>query len=140
VGSAVIDVCGVLAFVAIGRHAHHDGETVAGIWHTAWPFLAGLLLGLLAVRYWRRPAALVPSGIGAWLGAAALGMVVRVLAGQGTAVAFVAVTIVVMALFLLGWRAAANLTPFSRLQPAGPRQVQGGIILSCEPAPGRRRH
>ncbi len=107
-GSAVIDICGVLAFVAIGRHAHHDGDTVAGIWHTAWPFLTGLLLGLLAARAWRRPAALVPSGIGAWLGAAALGMVIRVLAGQGTAAAFIAVTLTVLALFLLGWRTIAR--------------------------------
>jgi len=108
VGCAVIDVCGVLAFAAIGRHAHHDGDTVAGIWHTAWPFLVGLLLGLLAARAWRRPAALVPSGIGAWLGAAGLGMGIRVLAGQGTAAAFIAVTFLVMALFLLGWRVTAR--------------------------------
>lgn len=104
VGGVAIDVCGVFAFVVIGRHAHHDGETLAGIWHTAWPFLVGLMAGLLATRAWRRPAAIVPAGLGAWLGAAALGMLVRVLAGQGTAAAFIGVTFAVLAVFLLGWR------------------------------------
>ena len=48
-GGLVLDICAVLAFVAIGRHTHHDGDAMAGLWHTAWPFLAGLALGLAAV-------------------------------------------------------------------------------------------
>jgi len=74
-----------------------------------WPFLAGLVLGWLAVRAWRRPSALVPSGVGAWLGAAGLGMVLRVTAGQGTAVAFVLVALAFLGLFLLGWRVVARI-------------------------------
>lgn len=104
-----LDICGVLVFVAIGRHTHGHGDSLAGIWHTAWPFLAGLAVGLIAARAWRRPLAILPSGIGAWLGAAALGMVIRVLAGQGTAVAFLVVTLVFLALFLLGWRVVARI-------------------------------
>jgi hypothetical protein len=104
VGSTILDACSVLAFVAIGRHAHHDGASLAGLWHTAWPFLAGLAAGLIAARAWRRPLAIVPSGVGAWLGAAGLGMLIRVLAGQGTAAAFIAVAFGFLALFLLGWR------------------------------------
>ena len=94
----------MLVFVAIGRHAHGHGDSVAGIWQTAWPFLAGLGIGLAAVRAWRRPLAVRPSGLGAWLGAAWAGMVIRVLAGQGTAAAFIAVATAFLALFLLGWR------------------------------------
>ena len=77
----VLDVAAVLAFVAIGRHTHHDGVSPAGLWQTAWPFLAGLAVGLAAARSWRAPMAIVPSGLGAWLGAAGAGMVIRVLAG-----------------------------------------------------------
>ena len=97
----------MLVFVAIGRHTHHDGASLAGIWHTAWPFLAGLVVGLAAARSWRQPQRITPAGVGAWLGAAGLGMAIRVLSGQGTAVAFIAVAAAFLALFLLGWRALA---------------------------------
>jgi hypothetical protein len=107
--SGVLDVCCVLAFVTIGRHTHNDGDSLAGIWHTAWPFLAGLAAGLLAVRAWRRPLALVPAGLGAWLGTAAAGMAIRVVAGQGTAAAFIVVALAFLALFELGWRVLARL-------------------------------
>ena len=107
--AALLDGCGVLAFVIIGRHAHADGDSLAGIWHTAWPFLAGLAAGLLAVRGWRRPLAIVPAGLGSWLGAAGAGMAIRVLAGQGTAAAFIAVALAFLALFLLGWRLVARM-------------------------------
>jgi hypothetical protein len=109
--AVVLDLCCVLAFVIIGR-ARHDaagGESLGGIASTAWPFLAGLAFGWLVARGWRRPLVLVPSGVGAWLGAAGLGMVFRVGAGQGTAVAFVLVALAFLGLFLLGWRAVARV-------------------------------
>jgi len=102
------DACCVLAFVVIGRASHSDGETLAGVASTAWPFLAGLACGELAARAWRQPLALVPSGVGAWLGAAVVGQGLRVLAGQGTAPAFIVVSLVFLGLFLLGWRLAAR--------------------------------
>jgi len=94
----------VLAFVIIGRASHADGLAPGGIASTAWPFLAGLCGGWLAVRAWRRPVSVAPAGLGAWLGAAGLGMVLRVAAGQGTAAAFVGVALGFLGLFLLGWR------------------------------------
>jgi hypothetical protein len=104
-GAAIAaDCCAVLAFAIIGRHAHHHGDSLAGLWHTAWPFLAGLALGLTAARAWRRPLALAPAGLSAWLGAAGAGMVIRVLAGQGTAAAFIVVALAFLGLFVLGWR------------------------------------
>jgi FtsH-binding integral membrane protein len=107
--AALLDACCVLAFVVIGRASHAKGEALGGIASTAWPFLAGLGLGWLSARVWRRPLALSPAGIGAWLGAAILGMLVRVLAGQGTALAFIGVTLAFLGLFLLGWRALWRL-------------------------------
>ena len=105
----MLDLCCVMAFVIIGR-ARHDatgGESLGGIASTAWPFLAGLFLGWLGTRAWRRPSVLAPSGVGAWIGAAGLGMVLRVAAGQGTALAFVLVALAFLGLFLLGWRVVA---------------------------------
>ncbi len=117
IGSAAIDVCCVLGFVAIGRHTHHDGESIAGLWHTAWPFLGGLAIGLAAARAWRRPQSIRPAGLGAWLGAAGAGMVLRVLAGQGTALAFIVVALAFLGLFILGWRVLARIVTM-RLQAA----------------------
>ena len=107
VAGPALDVCCVLAFVAIGRASHHDGGSAGGLASTAWPFLAGLGTGLLVTCAWRRPEAIVPSGLGAWLGAVAVGMILRVVAGQGTAPAFIVVALAFLGLFLLGWRAAA---------------------------------
>jgi len=122
--ATALDVCCVLAFVVIGRDAHGHGESLSGIWQTAWPFLAGLVIGLAAARAWRRPQALWPTGVGAWVGAAGAGMVIRVLAGQGTAAAFIAVTFAFLGLFILGWR----LLPAAgrAVRPAGRRSSQRG--------------
>jgi hypothetical protein len=103
------DVAAVLAFVVIGRASHHDGETLAGLAGTAWPFLAGLAAGELAARSWRRPAALVPTGLIVWLVTVGLGQLLRGVSGQGTEPAFIAVSAAFLGLFLLGWRAAVLL-------------------------------
>ena len=107
--AVVLDCCCVLVFVVIGRASHTRGESLAGIASTAWPFLAGLAAGWLAARTWRRPFVLWPAGVGAWLGAVALGMALRVVAGQGTAFSFVVVALVFLGLFLLGWRVLARV-------------------------------
>jgi hypothetical protein len=105
----VLDCCCVLLFVIIGRASHVKGESAAGIASTAWPFLTGLAGGWLAARAWRRPFGLFPAGVGVWLGAVALGMVLRVVSGQGTAAAFIGVALAFLGLFLLGWRVVAGL-------------------------------
>jgi Protein of unknown function (DUF3054) len=103
-GAAAADLGCVLVFVVIGRANHHAGGGLAGLWDTFWPFAAGAVLGLLVTRFWRRPAALVPTGIGVWLGTVAIGMTLRVLAGQGTAFAFILVALAFLGFFQLGWR------------------------------------
>jgi hypothetical protein len=111
--AVITDVVLVLTFVVIGRASHHASgglaglSGLAGIASTAWPFLAGLAAGELAVRSWRRPIALMPTGVVIWLSTVTIGMTLRVIAGQGTAVAFIAVALGFLGLFLLGWRAAA---------------------------------
>ena len=113
--AVALDVCCVLVFVIIGRASHTKGESLAGIASTAWPFLAGLGVGWLAARGWRRPLAIRPEGLAIWLCTVALGMILRVVSGQGTAVAFIAVALAFLALFLLGWRLLARLGPLTRL-------------------------
>jgi hypothetical protein len=113
-GAALADLGCVLLFVVIGRANHHAGGGLAGLWDTAWPFVAGLAVGLVATRYWQRPAALVPVGVGVWLCTVAIGMLLRVVSGQGTAFAFVLVALAFLGLFQLGWRAAVSLAPRAR--------------------------
>ena len=105
----LLDICCVLVFVAIGRASHTEGETVAGILSTGWPFLCGLAAGWVFSRAWRRPFALRRVGLPVWLCAVALGMVLRAASGQGMAAAFVVVALAFLGLFLLGWRLLARL-------------------------------
>ena len=120
--AVILDCCCVLVFVIIGRASHTKGESLSGIASTAWPFLAGLAVGWLAARAWRRPSGLWPAGVGAWLGAVALGMVFRVVSGQGTAFAFVLVALAFLGLFMLGWRLAIRLGGRTAGRPAGLRR------------------
>ena len=110
----LLDGCCVLVFVITGRANHARGDSLAGIASTAWPFLAGLAGGWLAARGWRQPFRLWPAGVGAWLGTVALGMLFRVVSGQGTAVAFIVVALAFLGLFLLGWRLLARLPVLRR--------------------------
>src|SRR3984957_20798639 len=103
-GAALADLGCVLLFVVIGRATHHAAGGLAGLWDTTWPFATGAPIGLLATRYWQRPAALVPVGVGVWLGTVVIGMLLRVVSGQGTAFAFILVALAFLGLFQLGWR------------------------------------
>ncbi len=122
--AVLLDCCCVLAFVIIGRASHAKGESLSGIASTAWPFLAGLACGWLGTRAWRRPLALAPAGVGAWLGTVAVGMVLRVVSGQGTAVAFVGVALAFVGLFLLGWRLVARLADQALRRRQGPARLR----------------
>ncbi|MCU1495952.1 MAG: hypothetical protein JWO62_3716 [Acidimicrobiaceae bacterium] len=107
--AGVLDLIGILVFVGIGRSVHTDGVTLAGMASTAWPFLTGAAIGWIAVRAWRRPMAILPSGVAVWLACVAIAMVLRVVSGQGTAVGFVAVALAFLGAVMVGWRAAAQV-------------------------------
>jgi peptidoglycan/LPS O-acetylase OafA/YrhL len=106
----VVDVFAVLVFCAVGRRSHDEGVSITGVAATAWPFLAGTLIGWLASRGWRRPTAVVPTGVVVWLSTVVVGMVLRKATSAGVAVSFVVVASSVTAVLLLGWRAAVGLT------------------------------
>lgn len=77
---------------------------------TAWPFLTGTALGWLVSRGWRRPTAVLPTGVVVWLCTVIVGMLLRKASSAGVAASFVVVASTVTALVLLGWRVAAGLT------------------------------
>lgn len=102
--TALADAVAVAAFTAIGRSSHAEAGSLVGLASTTWPFLVGAGAGWLAGRVWRAPLG-VRRASAVWGGAVAVGMVLRVAAGQGTALSFTVVTAVVLGAFLLGWRA-----------------------------------
>lgn len=113
-GPIVVDALLVVLFCVIGRRSH-DEAILAGLLRTAWPFVTGLAVGWIAayLLYRRRRETgpfnglrLRPTGLVIWSSTLIVGMALRVVSGQGTAVSFIIVAASVLALFLLGWRAA----------------------------------
>ncbi|WP_062993660.1 DUF3054 domain-containing protein [Nocardia anaemiae] len=113
----VVDALLVMLFCAIGRRSH-DEAVLTGLLKTVWPFAIGLAIGWVVavavasrVRGQAAPfdgTTLWPTGILVWLGTLCGGMLLRAVAGQGTAFSFIIVAACVLALFLLGWRAAVR--------------------------------
>lgn len=103
------DVLCVLIFVTVGRRNHSETVTVTGVAQTAGPFLAGLAIAWLQSRAWRRPTAILPTGLTVWVGTVAIGMAVRAGLGGGVAVSFIVVATLVTGALLLGWRSVAQL-------------------------------
>ncbi|EGD54828.1 DUF3054 domain-containing protein [Gordonia neofelifaecis] len=109
---AVADVVALCVFVAIGRSSHDEAGSLTGFVTTLWPFLCGAIVGWAATAALRRgrsftPAALWPAGVIVWVSTVVVGMVLRVVSGQGTALSFCIVASIATAVLLLGWRAVA---------------------------------
>jgi peptidoglycan/LPS O-acetylase OafA/YrhL len=108
-----VDVICILVFAILGRSSHQETTDLLGVAHTAWPFLAGCLMGTLIGRTWRHPVS-VKSGVAVWLGTVIGGMVLRMLTGGGVQLSFIIVASCVLALFLIGWRAGLRLIQHAR--------------------------
>jgi hypothetical protein len=104
-----IDLLAVIVFVLIGRASH--GEGILGILVTLWPFAVGLLVGhvLALVLGQRETRAVRWAGVIVWVSTVVVGMVLRAVSGQGVQLSFVIVTVLVLAVLLLGWRLVAWL-------------------------------
>jgi hypothetical protein len=97
-----IDAALVIVFVLIGRASHSEG--ILGTLNTLWPFIAGLAVGWVATRAWRDPVSIAWIGVGVWASTVIVGMLLRVLSGQGVQTSFVVVATIVLGVLLLGWR------------------------------------
>jgi hypothetical protein len=103
---APLDLLVVLVFVVIGRSAHGHGLRVGGVVSTAWPFVSGLVVGWVALAAWRRTLTSWVGGLIVCIATVAIGMTLRVIAGQGTAFAFVLVALAFLGSLMIGWRVA----------------------------------
>ncbi len=100
----LIDLVAVVVFVAIGRARHHHGDALRGLVSTSWPFALGLAVAWLILKRRSRRGLGLRDGAFVVVVTVAVGMVARVLAGQGTAFAFILVALAFLGLAMEGWR------------------------------------
>jgi peptidoglycan/LPS O-acetylase OafA/YrhL len=109
VRAVVLDAALVVVFALVGRASHGEDLAPSGVLGTAWPFLAGGLVGWIVARAWRAPSRVVPTGLIVWGVTVVVGMVLRALTGEGVVVPFVITTAIILGILMLGWRAASAL-------------------------------
>jgi len=107
-----LDALAVVVFVVIGRRSHDEGSALGGIVAVSAPFLlalgvAWLAGGRLRVRL-RRSVIDVRFGVYVWAVTVVFGLLARrFVFTRSTAASFVVVASIVLAVFLIGWRAVA---------------------------------
>lgn len=108
----LVDAAFVVLFATLGRLSHAEGVSAAGVLGVAGPFLAALVAGW-ALTGWRAgwPTRLRGS-TPVWLVTVVLGLALRVATGGGFAWSFGLVALVVLGLFLIGWRCAVEVVRF----------------------------
>lgn len=122
----LVDLVLVIVFCVLGRLSHDEGifTDLPGLFGTIWPFVAALTVAHLVLLVSRagRSERMLP-GVVIWVITVVLGLLLRALAGQGTALPFVIVATLTLALFLIGWRAVLALV--RRLRRHRPDQPAG---------------
>ena len=106
--AAVLDIVGVLAFVAIGRRNHDEGTAIGAVLSVAAPFLIALAVAWAGSRAWRAPQSL-RAGITVWATTVVVGLALRRLVfDHGIATPFVIVATLFLGSAFLGWRLVAR--------------------------------
>ncbi len=100
------DALVVIVFATVGRASHDQSTSLAGIWHTAWPFALGTAIALGITAATKADPRTLAVGVRVWLWTLVLGMVARRALGDGTAATFIVVATIVLAALFLGWRLA----------------------------------
>lgn len=104
------DALAVVVFVAIGR-MQHDGDGAFApdeVLRTLWPFLGGLLIAVVVLTISATTYSRVAAGGAVALLTALCGLALRYASGQGIAVSFAIVTLIVLGVLMIGWRLIVN--------------------------------
>jgi hypothetical protein len=102
------DVIAVVVFAAVGRISHAEAESLTGLFATAAPFLAGLVVSWATPAVRANPVA-IRAGAVVLAGTAVLGLLLRAVFTWRLPLSFVVVTVVSLAVLLIGWRALSLL-------------------------------
>lgn len=114
----LIDLVLVVVFCVIGRLSHADGifSDLTGLLNTIWPFVVALLIAHAVLLISRMRAERMLPGLLVWIVTVTGGLLLRAVSGQGTALPFIIVAALTLALFLLGWRAVRALVRRARIR------------------------
>ncbi|AEF42579.1 putative conserved transmembrane protein [Hoyosella subflava DQS3-9A1] len=115
--AVIVDVIAVVAFATAGRLHHEEAANMAGVVSTSLPFLVGLAAGWITVLKAlenAHPLAVFPTGIALWAWTMVGGVIIRLLSGEGAALAFVLTAALVTGALLIGWRGIAQLVLYFR--------------------------
>lgn len=104
----VTDAVLVCLFAVVGYYTHAQNLEFSGIVRTAWPFMAALAIAWLANAVWTAPLAPLRTGVGIWATTVLVGMIIRIILGEGTAGPFILVASGVNLFTLVGWRVLAS--------------------------------
>lgn len=120
----VLDLLVVTVFVLIGRVTHEEGLASLGSLHALWPFLLALVAGWVAAQSLHLRLTGLRAGALLWLITLFLGMGLRALSGQGTALPFLIVATLVLGAGLLGWRLIGILLGRGTPNPAAAHRTR----------------
>lgn len=107
----LLDVIAIFLFAVFARMAHKaEPFTFINILDTWWPFLIGVILGWVLLRFITSPPASFAAGSIVWVCSVVCGL--GIWAGNNGRVphiSFIIVATVMSGLLLLGWRGAARV-------------------------------
>jgi len=117
IAAILADLALVIVFVIIGRASHSEALDFDGIQRTALPFLAGTLMAWIGFLLKKHSGLTLKNGLFVWAMTVVLGLTFRLLLGDTAEIGFVVVTALVLAAFLIGWRAVRWLLQRNRPVP-----------------------
>lgn len=107
VRSLILDLLAVAVFVTVGRASHGESLSPGGLVSTGWPFAVGVLGGHLGAAMAGWAADGIRGGSVVLIKTLIIGLVLRYgVQREGTPLAFILVTVLVLALLMGGWRLA----------------------------------
>jgi hypothetical protein len=108
--AVLADLVCVLVFAAAGKTSHESGESAWVVLAIVWPYALSVATAHACLNLaGRRTGRTWPEGVLVLAVTVVLGTMLRVVSGRGIAATFLLVTVLFLALTMLGWRSGVRL-------------------------------